>query len=52
MTKPLRLGVAYDFRNAPESGLGHPTKALCSTRYPSGSGGEDEGGAWRTRASM
>jgi alkanesulfonate monooxygenase SsuD/methylene tetrahydromethanopterin reductase-like flavin-dependent oxidoreductase (luciferase family) len=24
MTKPLRLGVAYDFRNAPESGVSHP----------------------------
>src|SRR5262249_18831890 len=24
MTKPLRLGAAYDFRNAPESGLSHP----------------------------
>ena len=23
MTKPLRLGVAYDFRNPPESGLSH-----------------------------
>ncbi len=23
MRKPLRLGVAYDFRNPPESGLGH-----------------------------
>ena len=23
MAKPLRLGVAYDFRNPPESGLSH-----------------------------